>query len=326
MLKTAESSKAQHQPLLQKWQKQGVIFNVNQNSPWMYSHASFPKALLMSDRIRIFFTTRDANNRGRIGFCDVEIDQPQNVIHVSENPVLDLGEPGMFDDCGVTPSCVMRHEEKVYLYYHGWNALQLTPHRLTTGLAISHDGGNTFIRYSRAPLFDRTDKEPIFSNNPFVLKDKQKWHMYYLNLEKWVPINGRLEGMFTLYYAHSDDGIHWERDATIAIAKKYDYECISNASVIKENDIYKMWYSYRSIEDFREGNGAYLVGYAESSDAKHWVRYDDCIDLQLSNNGWDSVMLSFPSVINVKNKRYLFYNGNGFGKTGIGLATLDQEI
>jgi predicted GH43/DUF377 family glycosyl hydrolase len=307
----------------QLWQKKGVVFDVQQNSEWMYSHASFPKAILLDDAIRVFFTTRDKNNRGRMGYIDVDKNDPMKVLHICKDPVLDLGEPGTFDDCGVTPSSAMHHDGKIYLYYHGWNALQLTPHRLTTGLAVSEDGGQTFQRYSRAPLFDRTDKEPIFSNNPCVYKEGNQWHMWYLNLEQWVPINGRFEGLFTLYYAHSNDGIQWNRNATVAINKKFDHECVSNATVTKEDGVFKMWYSYRSVEDFREGKGAYWVGYAESTDAKNWERMDDKVKLDRSEDGWDSVMLSFPSVITVGNKRHLFYNGNGFGKTGIGLATLE---
>src|SRR5688572_28583049 len=101
---------------IQQWQKMGVIFTVRDPNHWMHSHASFPKALLMDDRIRVFFTTRDANNRGRIGYFDTEIEDPTRVIQVSDKPVLDLGEPGTFDDCGVTPSCAMWHEDKIYLY------------------------------------------------------------------------------------------------------------------------------------------------------------------------------------------------------------------
>src|SRR5436190_21451393 len=101
---------------LQEWNKLGVIFNVNQNANWMLSHASFPKALLMQDRIRVFFSTRDNEQRGRITYFDVDIIDPTKVIAVSDKPILDLGEPGTFDDCGVTPSCAMWHDDKVYLY------------------------------------------------------------------------------------------------------------------------------------------------------------------------------------------------------------------
>lgn len=310
--------------LSQNWNKVGVVFNVDHQSSWMMTHASFPKAIELDNAIRIFFTTRDHAQRGRLGYVDLDKDNPMKVIGYSNDPVIDLGRPGTFDDCGVTPSSVLWVGSEIYLYYHGWNALQHTPHRLTTGLAISRDSGKEFKRYSEAPLFDRTSKEPIFSNNPCVIRDHNKWHMYYLNLEEWIPINGRFEGKFTLYYADSVDGIHWNRDARVAIPKSYDFECISNASVIKEDGIFKMWYSYRSIEDFRLGNGAYKVGYAESLDAINWNRCDELVNLGRSDDEFDSVMQAFPSVIDVNGKRYMFYNGNGFGKTGICLAILDK--
>jgi hypothetical protein len=308
---------------IQCWKKLGVIFRVNENSEWMYQGASMPKALLLEDRIRVYFSTKDKDMRSRAAYFDVDISDPLTVTNVSNEPVLDIGLPGTHDDCGVNPSSMMWHDNKIFMYYQGWNALTITPHRLTTGLAVSEDGGNTFKRYSRAPLFDRTDKEPIFSNNPYVIKQGKDWHMYYLNLEEWVPVNGRFEGKFTLYYAHSFDGIHWDRDATVALERNYDLECISNASAIFEDGIFKMWYSYRSLDDFRVGSGAYLIGYAESRDAMKWQRMDNLVNLQRSENDWDSMMLAFPSVIDVGRKRYMFYNGNGFGKTGIGLACLD---
>lgn len=309
----------------QAWTKLGVPFKVDQQSSWMQTHASFPKAIELDDVIRVFFTTRDENQRGRLASVDLDKTNPMKVLGYSQEPILELGRPGTFDDCGVTPSSALWVGDKVYLYYHGWNALQHTPHRLTTGLAISEDRGKTFKRYSEAPLFDRTDKEPIFSNNPCVIRDHDQWHMYYLNLEAWVPINGRFEGKFTLYYAHSKDGITWDRDARVAIPKHYDFECISNASVIKEAGIFKMWYSYRSIEDFRLGNGAYKIGYAESTDAINWVRMDQQIVLDQMKDEFDSVMQAFPSVLDVNGNRYMFYNGTGFGKTGIGLAVLNKE-
>lgn len=311
----------------QKWQKLGVIFHVDGNHDWMHSHASFPKALVYPDKIRVFFTTRDKNQRGRVGYVDVDIDDPIKIIHVPTKPILDVGEPGTFDDCGVTPSSMLWVDNKPYMYYHGWNALQLTPHRLTTGLAIGDNQGASFQKYSKAPLFERTNEEPIFSNNPCVYKDGATWHMWYMCLEKWLPIADRLEGLFTLYYAHSTDGIHWQRDHVVAIPRKYEKECISNATVIKQNGLYKMWYSYRGLDNFRhDTDTAYRIGYAESHDAKNWVRLDEQVDLDENNkHDWETVMQAFPNVIAVNNKYYMFYNGNGFGKTGIGLACLDVE-
>jgi hypothetical protein len=45
--------------------------------------------------------------------------------------------------------------------------------------------------------------------------------------------------------------------------------------------------------------------------------------LELSNEGWDSEMIAYPYIINIKGKSVMFYNGNSFGKTGFGYAVLE---
>jgi hypothetical protein len=73
-----------------------------------------------------------------------------------------------------------------------------------------------------------------------------------------------------------------------------------------------MWYCSRG--------DAYRLGYAESADGVTWVRDDDVAGLPPSRNGWDSEMICYPAVYDRNGRRYLLYNGNGFGATGIGYA------
>ena len=78
-----------------------------------------------------------------------------------------------------------------------------------------------------------------------------------------------------------------------------------------------MWFSVRS------GNGDnYKIQSASSSDAIHWNLNDSLNELQTSNSGWDSKMVAYPYVFEHKKNMYMLYNGNGFGKTGFGLAKL----
>ena len=44
-----------------------------------------------------------------------------------------------------------------------------------------------------------------------------------------------------------------------------------------------------------------------------------------SESGWDSEMVCYPYVFEYNDKLYMLYNGNGYGKTGIGLAVLEEE-
>ena len=50
---------------------------------------------------------------------------------------------------------------------------------------------------------------------------------------------------------------------------------------------------------------------------------DDWLDV--SPSGWDSEMVCYPHVFDHKGKRYMLYNGNGYGRTGFGLAVLEEE-
>ncbi len=50
------------------------------------------------------------------------------------------------------------------------------------------------------------------------------------------------------------------------------------------------------------------------------VRKDNDLNLNLSKVGFDTEMMSYPYVILINGKKYMFYNGNQFGKEGIGLA------
>jgi hypothetical protein len=73
-----------------------------------------------------------------------------------------------------------------------------------------------------------------------------------------------------------------------------------------------MWYCYRGT--------AYRLGYAESADGIAWARKDEEVGIDISPSGWDSEMLAYPWVLRHGNAMYMFYNGNSYGKSGVGLA------
>ena len=46
------------------------------------------------------------------------------------------------------------------------------------------------------------------------------------------------------------------------------------------------------------------------------------VGIDVSADGWDSEMIEYPFVFDYKGQRYMLYDGNGYGKTGFGLAVL----
>lgn len=309
-----------------KWVKRGLIFHVNQNHEWMQTHASVPTVdKVNDDLLRIYFGTRDSKNRNYTAYIEVEADNPKNILYVHDEPVLSPGSLGTFDDCGAMPSWLVNYEGKKYLYYIGWNVRNTISYHNSIGLAISEDGGVSFKKYSEGPLIDRNHIEPYFCAAPCVIIENGLWRMWYLSCVKWVIFDGKPEPYYHIKYAESKDGIHWVRNGIVSIDFKDDNECgIVRPSVIKENEVYKMWYSYRNLENYRtDSKNGYRIGYAESSDGINWKRKDEEVGIDVSKDGWDSLMIEYPYVYDHKDKRYMIYNGNTFGKSGFGYAILE---
>ena len=129
---------------------------------------------------------------------------------------------------------------------------------------------------------------------------------------------GRPEHNYHIKYAESRDGINWQREGLVAIGFADDQEyAISRPSVIRDNDLWKMWYSFRGQ--------SYRIGYAESADGRQWRRLDTQVGIDVSTTGWDAEMIEYPFVFDHQGQRYMLYNGNGYGKTGFGLAVLAHE-
>ncbi len=82
-----------------------------------------------------------------------------------------------------------------------------------------------------------------------------------------------------------------------------------------------MWYSFRA----QPGIDTYRIGYAESMDGLSWRRMDESAGIDVSSSGWDSEMICYPKVFRHKERYYMLYNGNGYGKTGFGLAVLEND-
>ncbi len=313
------------QAIQQKWIKKGLIYKPSGQHWWSRSYASVTTVDTTDERVwRIYFGTRDEMNRSRINYIDVEAGNPSNILYEHDAPVLDLGRLGTFDDCGVIPSWILNHDGKKYMYYIGYNVRTTIPYHNSIGLAISTDGGRTFERFAEGPLFGSTYLEPFFTATLCVLVENGIWKNWYLSCTGWTKAEARVEPRYHIKYAESEDGINWDRQGLVAIDYKSDSEAgIARPSVLAENGLYHMWYSYRGGTDYRTNpETSYRIGYAQSRDGIAWMRMDDCAGIHVSPQGWDSEMIEYSHVVKHRDKKYMFYNGNKFGYSGFGFAEL----
>jgi hypothetical protein len=66
---------------------------------------------------------------------------------------------------------------------------------------------------------------------------------------------------------------------------------------------------------------AYVIADAESIDGLEWERKDAAV---ARAGDWDSEMQAYPAVFDHGGRRYLLYNGDGYGRTGIGWAIASE--
>lgn len=311
-----------------RWEKRGLIFTVNGSHEWMAHHACVPIADKVDDKVlRIYFGPRDRQGRTTTTFIEVEADNPTHVLYIHDRPVLGLGKLGAFDDSGAMPSSIVNYEGRKYLYYIGWNRGVTVPYRNSIGLACSTDGGLSFERVYEGPVVDRTAIEPYFCASPFALYDwdERKWKLWYASSTGWTIVHGHPEPLYQIRYAESADGVHWIRSNKACLEYTFEGEANARPSVMKENGRYRMWYCYRGSIDYRTNpEQSYRLGYAESVDGVSWVRKDAEIGIERSAGGWDSTMMEYPYVYEHKGRKYMLYNGNGFGETGFGYAVLHE--
>ncbi len=309
------------------WTKHGLIYVPRGRFGWDRSHAAVPTVDVLDDRRwRIYYAARDADNRSHTSYLDVAAGDPERILHEHPQPILPLGPLGAFDDCGIMPSWIVAVDEATrYLYYIGCTTRRTVPYHNSIGLAVSRDGGRTFAKLGAGPLFGPTLHEPYFASNPCVLADAGHWRCWYLSCLRWEMFAGIAEPFYHIKYAESSDGISWRRSGTVAVELSAEEAGLARPSVLRGADGYRMWYCRRKLAGYRtERDSSYRLGYAESADGIRWQRKDELAGIDVALEGWDADMICYPQVI-AAGRLFLFYNGNGFGRSGLGYATLEHR-
>ena len=303
------------------WTKLGQIIQPNPKYFWMESYAGPSFVRSMPDgMLWIYITGRDRLNQSRVGLVKATLLKDVfTVVEIVAQPVFDLGELGCFDESGVSYPWLVEFNNQIYMYYVGWMAGGKNRFLVFTGLAVSNDDGLSFERVQKVPILERTIPEPYGSGSCAVFKNDRNWMMYYTAYEGWEEFEGKNKPWYNIRLATSDDGINWVRNQQIIIDfDKPGEHVIGKPQMLYEEGIYKLWYSYRGE--------SYRIGYAESTDGIHYIRKDNEVGIDVSSEGWDSEMIEYSFVFDHMGSRYMIYNGNSFGLTGIGLAKLTGTL
>jgi sucrose-6-phosphate hydrolase SacC (GH32 family) len=317
-----------------RWKKLGRVFNPEDESgvPWLAAFAQGPCVLHYDNFIRVYFSCRppaDVNGQyvSYSAYVDLNRTNLMERVGLAAQPILTLGAAGTFDEFGTYPVSVIRDQKKVKAYYGGWTRCESVPFNVAIGVAISEDEGKTFQRMGSGPVLSYSPDEPFILSGPKIRKFNNQWVLFYIAGKKWIPNNGRPEPVYRIRMATSDDGINWKKHNQDLIPVKLEAdECQASPDVFYHEGKYHMFFCYRYSLNYRGKEGGYRIGYASSTDLVNWARDDNKAGIDISEEGWDSEMVSYPHVFELDGSIHMFYLGNQVGKSGFGVATLEGEL
>lgn len=300
-----------------KWIKSGQIYQPENSDPHLKSHASNPLALHLKDDVfRIFYNGRNSDNRSSVSYADIDIIRKE-IVYDHKKPVFVFGEDDTFYSHGVSIGASYRIGESEFILFMGWQCPEGQHWRGDIG-RLRLKNNNSGLELDPLHPFITTDiEDPVSLSYPCVIYDKGIYKMWYGTTIDWSSENGEM--IHVIKYAESDDGVYWIKKGPAIPYEIGKAQAFSRPALLIKDGVFHMWYSYRS------GDGSkYKIGYSKSKDGISWEPDNLNSGIKASEEGWDSEMVCYPFVFTHKDITYMLYNGNSHGKTGFGIATLED--
>ncbi|WP_233842881.1 hypothetical protein [Dyella sp. 2HG41-7] len=303
-----------------EWTKKGLVFETTRHSvgAWMRHSALTPTPYRIDEYlIRVYAGFRDDEGVSRIGYVDVNADNPAEIVRVSQRPVLDIGRGGCFDDRGMILGDVVNTPHGLHMLYVGFQHVEKAKFLAFSGLAISNDGGEHFRRVQETPILDRARGRSTIAAIHSATYVNGRWRLWYAVGDDWEYIGGRPFPRYHIRYVETDDLADIPREDRICLLPRNDEYRIGRPRVYELGGKYVMYFTCGTT------SGHYFPGVAYSEDGVNWERHDDALGIALSEKGWDSRTLCYPALIRQHDTLLMFYNGNDMGVDGFGVAEAD---
>ena len=296
------------------WESVGLI-----QPPWGEIRGLIHSALqptpfqIDAERIRIFFGGRDDLGVARIFFVDVGVDSPSVPLLFSHEPVLDIGQPGHFDDNGVVPTTLVRHEKDWHLYYAGYQIPQKAKFVVFGGCAQTPDLATPFVRCTTTPVMDRRPGEELFRVPHSICKSGSELIAWYGGGNQYLELNGQTKPVYDIRRTKTVDGKFCSNGQTCLTPGPSETR-LARPWVLRGPNQFEMYFgAYTTAGEFR-------LGFARSEDGIVWRRDDNEVTFSGKRQSWEKKSRSYPAVVETRLGHIMFYNGDSYGRDGIAVA------
>lgn len=301
------------------WEKIGLVYSLkNTNNEYLNSHASNPTAIEINDGIfRVFFSARDSRNRSSVSAFDIDM-RTFKVVNEFDTPLFKYDSNSVFYPDGISCSSIYKVGNKQYLTFMGWVNKKNEHWRGLIG-RVELGENLSILENTSEILLNLNSLDKISLSYPFIIYENNLYTMYYGSTINWNYENNEM--LHVINYAESLDGKNF-----IPKGLAFPYipgvaQAFSRPAILVQNSDKHAWFSYRG------GNGdKYKIGYAHSKKNSPWNLALNTNTISTSNEGWDCEMVEYPFVYKFEEEIFMLYNGNNYGKSGIGLARLKNKI
>ncbi len=192
----------------------------------------------------------------------------------------------------------------------------------TGGIKINVSWGNTplsWIDFGNNPVLKKqtTKYDGRGIGYPIVFREDSLYRLYYTNIQSQVDSNGAFS---SVGLATSIDGIQWKHYSQEPVLKPtkngWDAAIVVSGQVLKDGNIYKMFYEGASIV-----GGQLKIGLATSLDGIHWDKRSEPVFQ--GTTGWET-SIGVWGVVKVNTTFYMYYHSAV--PQNIGLATSADGI
>lgn len=300
------------------WAKLGQIWQPAGDTAWARHSFMTPVPVQIGPEvIRIYGGVRDDDGVSRIAWIDVDRADPRHVLRVAQAPVLDIGAPGMFDDNGVILGDILRlSPNRLRMYYVGFQLVAKAKFLAFTGLAESHDNGESFTRVKPTPVIDRAPNALFIGALHSILPSENGYRAWIACGQRWQMIDGTPYPQYNCWTLDSADGVHFDvENATKFLDVSGDEYRIGRPRVNRAGAGYELRVTSDTLQK------QYACHLAHSTDGISFTRSATEELPRGAPGDWDGEMTCYPARLDTdQGESYLFYNGNGMGRTGIGVA------
>ncbi|MCX6132738.1 MAG: hypothetical protein NTU47_02895 [Ignavibacteriales bacterium] len=286
---------------------------------WRESQTANPDLLLNGSMYYMYFRGQ-REGHDRIGVATIPKAKFDGVTwNIHPEPIIDVGDPGSWDERhALDPAAVLFHG-KVFLYYTGSSPRS----DRAICLAVSENGID-FKKFLHKPV--------VIGGGPEVVLRGDTLYLYF-----WKEVPGK-KG-FQIHYAVSVDGYHFtEPDQSLVLPVgsegTWDSFTVETPRIFSEGRLYYMVYCGSD----KNKDYPFHAGLATSADLIRWTKYSsNPIFSRGEERQWDEGAIWFTTVEKINGRYYMWYEGYGGGtartipygsylkggKSQVGMATLD---